>query len=50
VAHADLHVAAKKYSTPDFIFSSAADFRDGEGVLDQPFCFSLSYNKAAEAV
>lgn len=47
LAHVELHTAAKKHSTPNFIFSSAANFRDGEGVLDQPFPFSVTYNEAA---
>lgn len=48
LARVELHTSAKKHSTPSFIFSSATDLRDGEGVLEQPFSFSVTYNKAAE--
>lgn len=48
LARVELHTSAKKHSTPNFIFSSATDLRDGEGVLEQPFSFSVMYSKAAE--
>lgn len=41
LARAELHTSAKKYSVPNFIFSSAADLRDGKAILDQLFFFSV---------